>query len=67
MLYSGFGSTPPQTWEWDGSGWAQRTPAQSPNNSTDARLAYDVARDRTVLVALTSGYPPAFPVSTWLW
>ncbi|MEM7205378.1 MAG: kelch repeat-containing protein [Planctomycetota bacterium] len=26
-----------------------------------------MARDRTVLVALTSGYPPAFPVSTWLW
>jgi hypothetical protein len=37
------------TWEWDGSGWEQRTSAASPQPRAQHALAYDVARQRTVL------------------
>ncbi len=37
------------TWEWDGSQWTERTPAHSPTARTSETMAYDVARQRTVL------------------
>lgn len=38
-----------QTWEWDGSDWAQATPTTSPTGRAHYGLAYDVGRQRVVL------------------
>src|SRR5262249_51823430 len=37
------------TWEWDGSSWSLRTPANSPPARASHRLCFDCARARTVL------------------
>ncbi|MFN0252224.1 MAG: hypothetical protein ACKV2T_35435 [Kofleriaceae bacterium] len=37
------------TWEYDGVSWMRRMPLASPPRRTDPRLAYDVARARTVM------------------
>src|SRR5262245_23099562 len=37
------------TWEWDGNRWNQRRPATSPVARTFHAMAYDGARQRTVL------------------
>ena len=37
------------TWEWDGSTWARRTPATSPLARMSASMVYDSARERIVL------------------
>jgi hypothetical protein len=52
------------TWEWDGTDWTQRTPAQRPPVQAFPRLAFDVARSCTVLVGIhqdTWEYGPADP------
>jgi hypothetical protein len=36
-------------WEWDGSGWTQRSAATSPITRYDHAMAYDVTRQRVVL------------------
>jgi hypothetical protein len=55
-----------QTWEWDGTNWLRRLPAQSPlPPRADAALAYDVARARVVLFGgQRSG---AYLNDTWEW
>jgi hypothetical protein len=49
------------TWEWDGAGWTQRTPAQSPPARSGHGLAFDLVRGRTVLFG-GSGF-----ADTWEW
>ena len=39
----------PETWTYDGAAWVQLAPANSPSARTDARLAHDPVRGRTVL------------------
>src|SRR5262249_49422621 len=39
------------TWEWDGTNWAQRLPAASPPPRQNSGMAYDLARGCTVLFA----------------
>ena len=38
-----------ETWEWDGTDWSLRTPAQSPPPRMDAAVAFDSARGVAVL------------------
>src|SRR5262245_13451454 len=51
VLFAGGQSVPAasETWEWDGSAWQLRSPAQSPPPRSGHALAYDLARGRTVL------------------
>ncbi len=61
------GSTPSnQTWEWDGAKWRLiQTPASPPAMEGDL-LAYDVARQRTVLVStLSNGLSWEYDGTTW--
>src|SRR5262249_46321107 len=39
------------TWEWDGTNWAQRLPTTSPPSRQGSGMAYDLARACTVLFA----------------
>jgi hypothetical protein len=54
------------TWEWDGIGWTQRSPAASPSARNLHAMAYDAARQRVVLFG---GETAAFTGSgdTWEW
>ena len=38
-----------ETWEWDGTDWTQRSPAQSPPARRNHGMAYDALRARTVV------------------
>ncbi len=55
------------TWEWDSATmtWSQRFPAHSPSPRYGAAMAYDAARDVTVLFGGTTGL--FFYDDTWLW
>ena len=57
VLFGGFdGLTQLQdTWEWDGTAWLQRTPADLPPARQDAAFAHDSARGRTVLFSGLGG------------
>ena len=59
------------TWEWDGSSWAERTPAlpsPSPAPRTRFALAYDPIRKEVVLFGGTdSRTNPNFFDDTWIW
>lgn len=59
-------SSDPQddTWEWDGTAWTERSPAQRPVGVVGS-LAYDRARRVTVLFG--TRWPPAVGSSTWEW
>lgn len=52
-----------ETWIFDGVAWSQRQPAHSPPPSRNGTMAYDTARQRTVLV--TGGSSGAS--QTWEW
>jgi hypothetical protein len=43
------------TWEWDGTSWADVTPAAGPAPTGTPKLVYDVARARVVLFRQLSG------------
>lgn len=58
------GSRLNDTWEWDGSTWAERTPATSPSARRDPAMAYDAARGVTVLFGGDDGSPLS---DTWEW
>lgn len=45
----GAGADLGDTWEWHGSNWLQRQPAQSPGPREGHEMTYDVARQRVVL------------------
>jgi hypothetical protein len=53
------------TWEWDGTAWAQKAPASSPPRRSRAGMAYDSARRRMVLFGGT-GDSGALG-DTWEW
>ena len=59
-----FGPYLADTWDWDGVNWLQRAPAQSPPGMAGHALAYDVARDRTVLFG---GASSVLAPETWEW
>jgi hypothetical protein len=48
------------TWEWDGSNWVRHTPASNPGASSSNAMAYDFARQRSVMVG-------ASPTHVWEW
>jgi hypothetical protein len=52
------------TWEWDGTNWMQRSPATSPPARYAHSLAYDVARNVTILFG---GYNFTYLGDTWEW
>src|SRR5262249_1313076 len=52
------------TWEWDGTNWTQRFPAQSPPARRLHALASDIIRNRTVLFG---GFSSAMLGDTWEW
>src|SRR5207247_577924 len=50
VLFGGYdGSYRGDTWEWDGSAWAEETPTTSPSVRYAHAMAYDSARSRVVL------------------
>ncbi|MGB8212100.1 MAG: hypothetical protein WCE68_00950 [Anaerolineales bacterium] len=58
-----------ETWLFDGAKWVQQHPLNSPSPRFDACMAYDAARDQTVLFggAIGTG-PEAEKVNdTWVW
>jgi len=52
------------TWEWDGSDWTRKTPAQSPPPRQQAAMAYDALRREIVLFG---GAEAAGFGDTWGW
>jgi hypothetical protein len=53
------------TWEWDGVAWAEVTPASgSPPARQGHAMAYDAARERTVLFG---GFSTEYLGDTWEW
>jgi len=69
VLFGGYGgaATNPilkDTWEWDGSTWAQRTPVIFPDNPNFHAMVYDSAR---ALVILVEGYSSPSYSDLWEW
>ena len=52
------------TWEWDGSNWTQRSPANAPGPRQNVAMAYDSARGVCVFFG---GYDGANLAETWEW
>ena len=50
------------TWEWDGTGWTEKFPANPPSARSGHAMVYDTARQRVVLFGGTSGGN-----QTWEW
>jgi hypothetical protein len=58
-------STPRQlsdVWDWDGTTWTERTPAESPAGRQDHAVAYDEARQRLVMFGGQTGW---WQADTW--
>lgn len=55
------------TWEWDGVAWQMRQPAVSPPGSDAAVMAYDAARQRTVLFLPIASGGTLVGAQTWEW
>jgi uncharacterized repeat protein (TIGR01451 family) len=56
------------TWLWDGSNWAPKTPANRPSVRTCFGLAFDGARGQTVLFGGLNNYSGGGDFSdTWIW
>jgi hypothetical protein len=58
------------TWEWDGTDWTQRSPANSPPARSGHALAYDSVRGVLVLFGglnLDANGDPHFLSDTWEW
>ena len=68
VLFGGYSASPytylSETWEWDGTTWAQRFPAMSPPGRYNHALAYDSARQRMVLFGGSSAIS-VYPAATW--
>ena len=71
VLFGGGVNTVPivyaDTWEWDGSTWTQRLPAQGPPARWWHGLAFDSARGRMVLFGGQSASLTHDLSDTWLW
>jgi hypothetical protein len=55
------------TWEWDGTAWAQRSPATQPDARMAQAMAFDAARHVTVLFGGVSFADGALLHDTWTW
>jgi hypothetical protein len=55
------------TWEWDGTNWTERFPAASPSPRSATSLAYDSARNVTVLLGGRGPNTDAPNNETWEW
>lgn len=69
VLFGGYASTTTtqlgDTWEWNGTAWAQRTPTLAPAARRSHAMVYDAARQRVVLFGgLGAGGALA---DTWEW
>src|SRR5262249_11612892 len=69
VRFSGAPSVTPDTWEWDGTGWSRRAPANSPSVRYFHALAYALARGRAVLFggSFPSGTSTVALADTWEW
>ncbi|MDP1822330.1 MAG: kelch repeat-containing protein [Archangium sp.] len=56
-----------ETWEWDGNTWAQRFPTTAPEKRTAQAMAFDSARNVTVLYGGFAFDDGAFLRETWTW
>jgi hypothetical protein len=67
VLFGGLHGDPglDDTWEWDGTVWTRRSPAQSPPARYGAALAFDSARGRAVLFGGRNATTPL--ADTWEW
>jgi hypothetical protein len=58
------------TWEWDGTGWLQMTPAAKPQARLDHGMAFDDVRGRVVMfggaISNPAGYFPMYS-DVWEW
>src|SRR5690606_6578494 len=55
------------SWEWDGTDWAQITPTASPSPRRGPAMAYDAARARIVLFGGSSTIGSSPIGDTWEW
>jgi hypothetical protein len=71
VMIGGSGSPLGDTWEWNGTNWAQRAPATAPPVRYLHAMAYDSVRGVTVLfgggAALVTFGPPPPLADTWEW
>ncbi|MBL9128263.1 MAG: hypothetical protein JNL97_11470, partial [Verrucomicrobiales bacterium] len=75
VLFGGIGATPEagnfyrnDTWEYDGSRWTRRTPADAPSPRADFGMTYDRHRGRVVLFGGSKADPSSGRISdgeTW--
>lgn len=56
-----------ETWEWDSTTWVQRFPTTSPEKRTAQAMAFDSARNVTVLYGGFAFDDGAFLRETWTW
>jgi hypothetical protein len=54
------------TWEWDGSDWAQLNPSQSPPARNSGTMVYDPKRDITILFGGWDSFKKSLG-DTWAW
>jgi hypothetical protein len=63
-----FGPLLADTWEWDGNDWTQRQPAASPPARSNAGIAFDAQRGRTVMFGGYATIITALGLAdTWEW
>jgi Galactose oxidase, central domain len=55
------------TWVWDGSNWAQKSPANSPPARFNHAMAYDAAHGQVVLFGGCCRDPLSDTQDTWVW
>jgi PKD repeat protein len=65
VLFGGFdGARRDDTWEWDGTSWLKRNPANHPSARQGHSMVYDSARG---VVVLFGGDDVAYKDDTWEW
>jgi hypothetical protein len=65
VLFGGDGGG--DTWVWDGSNWAPKSPQSSPPRRSWTAMAYDAAHGQTVLFGGFTGTTSNILGDTWLW
>lgn len=69
VLFGGQGATGflSDTWAWNGTAWAQRTPTTAPTQRYQAAMAYDARRGQVVLFGGFSTVGNTNLADTWIW
>jgi hypothetical protein len=67
VLFGGESGTSPETWEWNGTNWAQGMPATTPSDRIRPGMAFDNAQAVCVLFGGTNNSPPLAEADTWEW